>query len=703
MTEEEYIIKSFGTSFEDMKDKKIALYGLGKNTETIINSFPDYQIICLLDGYKTDGELYGKPIYSLKNAFEAGIDFIIIVARANSAKIILKRIEEECRKACIDVFDIHGTSLLNDSSVFEGNDKYFNLDIDAVKNAIDKSDAVSFDIFDTLITRLVPDPYDAFEFVEKNSGFEGFAKSRIEAERNLNRTCVPTIDDIYQVLVSEGIFSEKEVLRLKELEISFEKKLLIPRKEAVSLFGYAKEKGKKVSLISDMYLGKDILESVLKNCGIEGYDNLLISCDYGKKKTTGLYKIYKDKVKANHYLHLGDDQDGDIEFAKMNGINAIRILKPADMAEISSYKEILDLPESIYERLMTGMVISSIFNSPFALFHSAGRPTIDNAYELGFALMGPLMTGFIYWLIKNTEEKYDRILFAARDGYVVQKMYKIVDKSAQERKLPKNTYFYTSRMASIAAGIRDDEDLRYAAGQPFSGELKDLLKKRFYLSDNEIKEPEENETSEQYCLRHKEAIFRRSEELRKNYLKYIEKTDIEKEEKLVFFDLVSSGSCQLGTESIMEREIPGLYFIHVEESYRKKANLKTKAYIESGLLLELKSYMALNYEPIEGITAPHDPTLLRFDDEGNPIFGKADRTDEEINYIDNVQDGILEFCRLFSGIVGNDDVEIRSTYADSMYSLMRKKYSNVTNCLLSSIMFQDDFMNREFALKDMFD
>ena len=703
MTEEEYIIKSFGTSFEDMKDKKIALYGLGKNTETIINNFPDYQIICLLDGYKTDGELYGKPIYSLKNAFEAGIDFIIIVARANSAKIILKRIEEECRKACIDVFDIHGTSLLNDSSVFEENNKYFELDIDSVKKEIDKAQAVSFDIFDTLITRLVPDPYDVFELVEKSSGDVGFAKSRIEVERKLNRTCVPTIDDIYKELISEESLSGNEADGLEKLEISFEKKLLIPRREAVSLFQYAREKGKQVSLISDMYLGKDILEPILKSCGIEGYDNLLISCDYGEKKTTGLYDIYKDKVKANHYLHIGDDQDCDIEFAKMSGINARRILKPVDMAEISSYKEILDLPKNIYERLMTGMVISSVFNSPFALVHSAGRPTIDNAYDLGFVLMGPLMTGFIYWLIKNTEGKYDRILFAARDGYLVQKMYKIVENSVPERKLPKDTYFYTSRMASIAAGVRDDEDLRYAAGQPFSGEFEDLLKKRFYLFDNEIKDPEENETSEQYCLRHKEAIFQRSEELRKNYLKYIEKTDIENEERLVFFDLVSSGSCQLGTESIMEREIPGLYFIHVEESYRKKANLKTKAYIESGLLLELKSYMALNYEPIEGITAPHDPTLLRFDDEGNPIFGKADRTDGEIAYIDEVQAGILEFCRLFSDIVGDNDVEIRSTYADSMYSLMRKKYSNVTNCLLSSIMFQDDFMNREFVLKDMFD
>ncbi len=703
MTESEFIIKTFKESFGDSVNQRIAIYGLGKNSETIIKSFPDYNIICLLDGYRTDGILYDTAIFSLDRAIKERIEVIIIVARANSAKIIVKRIENKCRAAGIKVFDIFGHNMLENEVKFKVSESYFEFNINVVKKKIDKYDAVSFDIFDTLLTRRVLYPSDVFELIEEHSGIVGFKKMRIEVERILNRSCVPTIDEIYLELLKCGIISSSRVDEIKRLEIAIEHSVLIPRVDVVKIFNYAKEQGKKISLISDMYMGRSILEPILNSCGITGYDHIYVSCDYGMTKTSGLYEQYKKDVKADSYLHIGDDSDADINFANLNEIVSIKVMSPNDMAEISSYCKVLGFPQNLHERLMAGMVLSKIFNSPFALYHSEGRPAVGNAQNLGYLFMGPVMTGFIYWLIKVTEGKFDRILFASRDGYLVMKMYEIVLNSMPERNLPQKTYFYTSRMASIAASIKDDEDLKYASSIAFAGDLKDILRKRFFLNEKDIKEPKEGEDAKYYCERNKEAIFRRSENLRKNYLKYIQSIGIKDDERLVFFDFVSSGSCQMGTQIIMNRDISGVYFIHILESYRKKAQLKAKFYIEEGRPLELKSYMALNYEPIEGITAPHDPTLLMFDDNGKPVFGSNDRTDEEIAYIDEIQKGILDFCTEFSSIVGDTDVVIRNIFADNMYSLMRRKYSQVENCLLSSMMFQDDFTSREFKLRDMFD
>lgn len=93
---------------------KIALYGLSTETERAIKIFNEYEIVGLLDVFKQEGELFGKPIISLDNAISKGIEKIIVVARPGSCKAIARRIGEICNKAGIQVFDIRGKNLLTD-------------------------------------------------------------------------------------------------------------------------------------------------------------------------------------------------------------------------------------------------------------------------------------------------------------------------------------------------------------------------------------------------------------------------------------------------------------------------------------------------------------------------------------------------------------------------------------------------------------
>ena len=44
---------------------------------------------------------------------------------------------------------------------------------------LEKAEVISFDIFDTLLKRNVPDPNQIFNIVEKKSAVFGFAKKRI--------------------------------------------------------------------------------------------------------------------------------------------------------------------------------------------------------------------------------------------------------------------------------------------------------------------------------------------------------------------------------------------------------------------------------------------------------------------------------------------------------------------------------------------
>ena len=41
----------------------IALYGLGTETERFLAANPDVKIVGLLDGFRTDGKMFGYPIH----------------------------------------------------------------------------------------------------------------------------------------------------------------------------------------------------------------------------------------------------------------------------------------------------------------------------------------------------------------------------------------------------------------------------------------------------------------------------------------------------------------------------------------------------------------------------------------------------------------------------------------------------------------
>lgn len=91
---------------------KIAIYGLSIETKKAIDKLDEYEIVGLLDGYKREGILFGKPIISIEDAFSIGIERIIVVARPGSCKAIVQRIGEKCLNAGVQVYDMLGNNLL---------------------------------------------------------------------------------------------------------------------------------------------------------------------------------------------------------------------------------------------------------------------------------------------------------------------------------------------------------------------------------------------------------------------------------------------------------------------------------------------------------------------------------------------------------------------------------------------------------------
>ena len=190
-------------------------------------------------------------------------------------------------------------------------------------------DVVSFDIFDTLIERTVSTPQKIFQITgERVLGADKavrFRKDRVSAERKariLSATGEVTLADIYRTL--EGY--DDSLPELMAAEMAVETECCKGRARGIRLYESAREKEKRVILVSDMYLSKDFLTGLLLRCGISGFDALYVSCEKGCSKRTGmLYKhmLECENIAAGRVVHIGDDYKADVKMSGCNGIDSV--------------------------------------------------------------------------------------------------------------------------------------------------------------------------------------------------------------------------------------------------------------------------------------------------------------------------------------------------------------------------------------------
>lgn len=704
MTEVMSVYKLFENNFSDLEEKKVVIYGLGPMTKEILGQNTKFCILGLMDGFREDGECYGYTIFSEASVAELHPDAIVIVARKNSTRIIAKRIESFCRQNGIALYDLDGQDMLAADSVVELQHPYFQMSADELWNAIELHDVVSFDIFDTLLMRRVLYPEDVFALLEQTSGIENFSKARQEAERRLYQEGgQPTLRDIYREVQKALLLDEVKVGELYRQEIETEKKVLIPRKDMVGLMKRAVDEGKTVWLISDMYYPADMLREFLSNCGIDGFHKIFVSCDYGEGKTQGLYRMIQKETGVDSWLHIGDSSEADEAAALKAGLDVSKIKSTLDMIEISTWNHLLRLQLNLAERTVLGGILAEVFNSPFALYQSEGRAEIKKAFELGKIIFAPILMGGFFWVMEKCTGENDVILWGARDGYLFYRMHRVYQKYIQQKKLPRPIYFYTSRMAAMAGYPTCREDIIYMAGIGFSGKPEEMLLLRFGLSRDEVLPRKEGETMEEYVLRHEAFILKESRLARDRFKKYWNSLRITEEQRIVFFDLVSSGSCHMCAEKFIERKIDGLYLVHILEDYERKKEIHCEAYMEEDYLMQLKTYVSSNYEPLETIVMSPEPSLEGYSKEGHAMFAGEKRTEKDFEYLSKIQSGVLrafeEFCMLW----GDGKAEIRPQFAEAMYELLRKKYTRIKTRHLAEQTVTDDFTKRDFVMKDMFD
>ena len=351
---------------------------------------------------------------------------------------------------------------------------------------------VSFDIFDTLVCRPFMYPTDLFAILSDELNKDGgayinFRQIRIDAEKNCRKQVhiqFPsreeiTLDEIYETIKQDYAIAPEIVDRLKEYEVRLELEFIRTRETGKGLYELAVDAGKQIIICSDMYLSKQVVESILQKNGYTGYKKLYLSSELQQVKSTkNLYNFVKKDLHCkskNAIIHIGDNWTSDIENARACGMGAGHLAKASDMIENlnpgiysgDAYSKIFsrsrnDWMEDYWSisndytglRCVLALVANHIFDNPYVSFHSQSDFNANPTY-IGYFSLGSHLLALALWIAKFAKQhNIPTIHFVARDGYMVKRAFDIINQTPTS-----SGYIRLSRRALLLADVERKEDL----------------------------------------------------------------------------------------------------------------------------------------------------------------------------------------------------------------------------------------------------
>jgi len=330
---------------------------------------------------------------------------------------------------------------------------------------------ISFDIFDTILFRMVRKPVDVFERVGKLAQEQKklpqhvspiiYKNIRIEAEKQARRKSQKCnhhreviLEDIIENLPP---YCGENREMLLQLELQAERELCYLNPDIYEVMEYLKSRNYRVILVSDMYLSGDRILDLLTYNGfsIDIIDKVYVSCECRQNKSSGdLYQhVLTDmNLLPEELLHIGDNYMSDVINANYFGINTIYY----DVLNSDKYMS-LQLEEMKYGNLLPEL-------------YSLRRYVADKGecydseekfwFQMGALVLGPLMTGFTEYILDVADkENIEHIYPLMREGMIISRLLR---KAAEHRQREYRIEpMYISRKAAFLPALSEFGEEEY--------------------------------------------------------------------------------------------------------------------------------------------------------------------------------------------------------------------------------------------------
>lgn len=676
---------------EAKQKKNIVFYGISQNKCRLTSDEKKKWNAYYMDvdmQIKADADHF---IGSFEEAEEKQMDAFVIMRQMIANQAAFLKMLDYGSAHDADIYDENGRDI---GSVCREAMQRKYCDRETLEREIAAHESISFDIFDTLLTRKVLLPEDVFELAGHRLAASGikisnFKEKRIQSQSELGLTN-PTLEEIYDKFQRKYKIAPETAKQCLAMEMTIESEVLIPREDMVELYQQCVAQGKKVSLVSDMYIPEELLVPILEKNGITGYDSIYISCDKKQLKLQGLLETYQAEAKqADSFLHIGDHLIHDGICAGLAGMDYCLVANSYKMALKTAYRTSIEAAKTLEEHLMLGLSVAKVLNSPFSSVEENGTIEIAADYDYGYGFCGAVLSQFALFLYEEVKkEGFDDILFAARDGYLMQKMYDLLRERKPEDKdlMPKGIYFYTSRKAAVMTCINNEAYINMLIDISPGMEPKKLMKERFGLRDSQLL-PYDAETYDiihKYVWAHVEQIFKRADEAKRNYFKYMGNIHLQIGGKYAFMDFVSSGTSQKSLAKIVPFEIKGIYAGWNSGESQEEVGVKS-------LYSDTSTFFLQYYKLIETFMTSEEPSLSHFDKEGKPVFQKQERTEQELSYVKEMQRACIDFFSDFLKLMDGKAENISNTFTDSLFAVSNAAEMKDSESVLKNISLMDDW------------
>ncbi|WP_409293610.1 HAD family hydrolase [Pseudomonas sp. KCJK9058] len=611
----------------------------------------------------------------------------------------------------------------------------------AIRN--NEIESISFDLFDTLIARPVEVPADAYHFLEREAlkisrgVTEDFARVRLNAEVETRARSTKgeiTLDEIYEQIIEHYQIDPEIIGQIKKKELDLEVALVEKRELGYRLWNVAKASNRPITIISDMYLPYETILAMVEKTGYTGYKKLYVSSDYGvRKKEGGLYDyvIADQRIKPTKHLHVGDNKAADVDQSQARGMFAFRIPRAIDrMRANPHYAKIFNPRSGVGEKsrsVIAGLIANKFFDLPSGPLEQETL-FMGSSYKLGYAGLGPVLSGFMVWLSRTAKAQgVSRLYFLSREGWVLKQAY-----DALTRHIPDavpSYYLYCSRRAARVAALQTISDITSVACQPFEAgvSLRDLLKNRFGLSstpeieqivfDNSgltIDQPLSSDSAgrvafSKVCVNLSSEILAHAQTEREAYQKYLQVSGIASESQPAIVDIGWKGNMQGSLGNLIGRPLQGYYYATLQGAERWEIlGHKLSAYAGESLSVGHESALTSNRHICEFLTCKAAGSLVcfEFDYQGNltPKFRTETEQSRRNILIEEIHRGAIDFsadlAARFKGV--QDGVLIDPQLAERVFKTFLTSPIKADAKLLLGYAFEDAFggVERKFVIAE---
>lgn len=553
-------------------------------------------------------------------------------------------------------------------------------------------DVLSLDIFDTLVWRIVPEPVDAFVLLGERLDELGvlrpqvspqlFARLREDAERRARSKVVPAttapevgLPEVYREL-PDHLFHRTTADRIAEVEVELEKGITFPDLEVVRFARLAREKlGATVALVSDTYFSEAELRHILDREPFRalGIERIFTSNQYGVGKGFGLFDAVLDAldVDPGRVLHIGDNQQADVDAARACGIRTVFFDKlPWSLRPILE-REGLYRTGGRYRHKATlhprhgDLGLTAMRSKAISAGAGAGRPESTNPYwRFGAAVLGPVFTAYAEWVhARARAEGVDTVYCVMREGEFLSRLvngargYLASPVEARQLWLSRQVCSRACLLEASAAELMSFLNRRVA---PTVEELLGVLgvdlaqvpalhgDAAARLDDTDVVARVVESVTALPDVR--ATIVANAAALRTRLVDYLLRT-VDGDGPIMLVDLGWGATIQASLDSALakggfDRETIGLYLMTNEGVLdRILDGVDAEGFLANAGHPEDVRWITRTPEILEQVCMHDEGTLLDFDERAEPVLATPEQSPAQVLQRRAVQDGILDFQR----------------------------------------------------------